>query len=45
VLEILQSYTGRDAEWLDEAANALGAGLGAAAGLALIWLVGRVARD
>ena len=29
-LEILQSFTGRDAEWLDELANSLGAVMGTA---------------
>jgi VanZ family protein len=44
-LEILQSFTGRDAEWLDEAANSLGAAIGAFAGLGLLWLVGRLQSD
>ena len=48
-LEILQAYTGRDAEWLDMLANSLGWLCGAALGLAL-WrlagpLVGGRARD
>ena len=38
-LEILQSFTGRDAEWLDEAANAAGAILGALSGLVFLHLV------
>jgi VanZ family protein len=42
-LEIAQSFTGRDAEWLDEAANAAGAILGALMGLAFLRLLG--ARD
>jgi VanZ family protein len=45
LLEILQSFTGRDAEWLDEAANTLGAISGATVGLAFLWLVGRGADD
>ena len=45
VLEILQSFTGRDAEWLDEAANALGVVLGALASLGLLRLVGRARSD
>jgi len=40
-LEILQGLTGRDAEWLDEAANALGAGLGALTGLVLLRLLAK----
>jgi len=44
-LEILQMFTGRDAEWLDEAANTLGAILGGLAGLALLRLVGGASRD
>lgn len=39
-LEILQMFTGRDAEWLDEAANAVGAVLGALAGLVFLRVVG-----
>ena len=39
-LEILQMFTGRDAEWLDEAANAVGAVLGAIAGLVFLRVVG-----
>ena len=39
LLEILQSFTGRDAEWLDEMANSLGAVLGALAGLLFLRLV------
>ncbi|HEX4860401.1 MAG TPA: hypothetical protein VFV07_04135 [Rhizomicrobium sp.] len=42
-LEIAQMFTGRDAEWLDEAANAMGAVLGALSGLLFLRLVG--ARD
>jgi VanZ family protein len=45
VLEILQSLTGRDAEWLDEAANSLGVALGALVGLGLLRLVGRGQSD
>jgi VanZ family protein len=45
VLEILQSLTGRDAEWLDEAANSLGVALGALASLGLLRLVGRARPD
>lgn len=40
-LEILQGLTGRDAEWLDEAANTLGAGLGTLAGLLFLRLLGK----
>ena len=39
-LEIAQMFTGRDAEWLDEAANAMGAMLGALTGLLFLRLVG-----
>jgi VanZ family protein len=39
-LEILQMFAGRDAEWLDEAANAVGAVLGALAGLVFLRVVG-----
>lgn len=45
MLEILQSFTGRDAEWLDEAANTLGAVMGAFAGLLFMRLVGQTAPD
>jgi VanZ family protein len=38
-LEILQSFTGRDAEWLDEAANACGAIAGAGCGLLFLRLI------
>ncbi|HWA91307.1 MAG TPA: VanZ family protein [Rhizomicrobium sp.] len=44
LLEILQSFTGRDAEWLDEAANSLGAILGAAGGLLFLALVRQTPR-
>lgn len=44
-LEILQGFTGRDAEWLDEAANAFGAVSGALAGLLVLHLVGRAAPE
>lgn len=44
-LEIVQGFTGRDADWLDEAANALGALTGFATATAFLWLVDRVARD
>jgi len=40
-LEIAQSLTGRDAEWLDEAANAAGAAAGALAAYLFLRLVGR----
>ncbi len=39
LLEILQGFTGRDAEWLDEAANSLGAIAGALAGLLFLRLI------
>ena len=45
VLEILQSFTGRDAEWLDEAANSLGVALGALVGFGLLRLVERAQSD
>jgi VanZ family protein len=45
VLEILQSFTGRDAEWLDEAANSLGALCGLLAAAVLLRLVGRNRSD
>lgn len=41
VLEIVQGLTGRDAEWLDEAANAAGAGFGTLAGLLFLHLLGK----
>jgi VanZ family protein len=44
-LEILQMFTGRDAEWLDEAANTLGVLSGACAGLVLLRLVGAHEHD
>jgi VanZ family protein len=44
-LEILQSFTGRDAEWLDEAANAFGAVMGALAGLLFLRIVGQTRRE
>ena len=40
-LEILQGLTGRDAELLDEVANALGAGLGTLAGLLFLRLIAK----
>lgn len=49
VLEILQSMTGRDAEWLDELANSMGALTGTAVACAYLAiprrLVGGPARD
>jgi VanZ family protein len=44
-LEILQSFTGRDAEWLDEVANTAGALLGALAAFGFLRLVGRSRSD
>lgn len=44
-LEILQSFTGRDAEWLDEAANSVGAIMGALSGLLFLSLVGQNRRE
>ncbi|HVZ92067.1 MAG TPA: VanZ family protein [Rhizomicrobium sp.] len=44
-LEILQGLTGRDPEILDEAANSLGAAIGAFAGRGLIRLVAGAGRD
>ena len=40
VLEILQMFTGRDAEFLDEVANGIGVLAGACAGLLFLRLVG-----
>ena len=45
LLEIAQGMTGRDADWLDEAANTLGTLLGALAGLVFLRLVDRFRRD
>jgi VanZ family protein len=45
ILEIVQGLTGRDAEWLDEAANTLGAILGALAGRMILRLVDPQTRD
>ncbi len=45
VLEILQLLTGRDAEWADMLANALGALSGLGVALGLLALVGRWSRD
>lgn len=42
VLEIVQSFVGRDAEWGDELANVAGVGAGVAAGLVLLRLAGRL---
>jgi VanZ family protein len=39
ILEIVQSFVGRDAEWGDEIANVLGAGVGLAAAGASVWVV------
>jgi len=39
-LEVLQAFTGRDAESLDEAANTIGVLTGACAGLLFLRLVG-----
>jgi VanZ family protein len=39
ILEIVQSFVGRDAEWGDEIANVLGAGVGLAAAWASVWVV------
>lgn len=44
-LEILQSFTGRDAEWLDEAANSLGVITGAVVTLGFLRLVGHARSD
>jgi VanZ family protein len=44
-LEILQSFTGREAEWLDEAANSAGAVAGAVSGLLFLRLVGQTRRE
>ena len=45
LLEIVQGMTGRDAEWLDEAANTLGATLAHSSGLAFLRLVDRPGHD
>jgi len=45
LLEIVPNLTGRDADWLEEAANSLGALLGAAAGLIVLRLVDRPSHD
>ena len=42
VLEILQSFTGRDAEWLDELANSLGALTGTAVACAYLAIPRRL---
>lgn len=42
ILEIVQSFVGRDAEWLDEAANIAGACAGLGAGLLTVRLIGRL---
>ena len=42
VLEIVQSFVGRDAEWGDELANVIGVGAGVAAGLIFLRLAGRL---
>lgn len=39
MLEILQHFTGRDAEWLDEAANTAGAVFGALSGVLFLRLI------
>jgi VanZ family protein len=39
ILEIVQSFVGRDAEWGDEIANAAGACLGLLAGWLTVWAV------
>lgn len=43
ILEIVQSFVGRDAEWGDEIANVLGAGMGLAAAWVSLWAVGQFA--
>jgi VanZ family protein len=45
MLEIAQGLTGRDASWLDELANTLGAVSGALLGLLFVRLVDRTAPD
>ena len=42
VLEIVQSFVGRDAEWGDELANVIGVCAGVAAGLLALHILGRV---
>ena len=44
VLEIVQSFVGRDAEWGDELANILGVCSGLAAGLLVMHVAERLAR-
>lgn len=39
ILEIVQSFVGRDAEWGDEIANVAGVGLGLAVAWASLWAV------
>ena len=43
ILEIVQSFVGRDAEWGDELANIVGAGAGLAAGLLALSMTRRMA--
>jgi VanZ family protein len=43
ILEIVQSFVGRDAEWGDELANVLGVSVGLAAAWASLWAVERFA--
>jgi VanZ family protein len=42
ILEVVQSFVGRDAEWLDEAANVLGVCAGLGAGLLTVHLMARL---
>jgi VanZ family protein len=44
VLEIVQGFVGRDAEWGDALANALGTCAGLAAGLLVVHLAARIGR-
>ncbi|MEI9931276.1 MAG: VanZ family protein [Rhizomicrobium sp.] len=44
LLEVIQGFTGRDAEWGDEFANTLGAIVGAFSGSAFLRLVDRPTR-
>lgn len=42
ILEIVQSFVGRDAEWGDELANVVGACAGLAAAWAILWTADRL---
>lgn len=44
ILEIVQSFVGRDAEWLDEVANTIGVCAGLGAGLLTMQLMARLSK-